>query len=464
MSALVRFRTHRALPLPLPLLLLPVAGAGGVLIVLLGPLPLPLPLVAVLPAAVLLSLAATRCADAALAAGLALVVVVPFYAGPYVAGSLAVTPMTAVALALLPAAWLRRHDVRLVALDGAVAVLVLLRAVSYLLNFAGGAGAAAGLVLGTALPYVVLRLLTARHDLTRLTAGALVAGSVPVSLVALGERVGAGNLFFTLLPAGYQAEQWARPELRFGVVRAEASFGSPLAFGLFLALVLVLGLALALTTTSQLTRAATGAAGVLALLALVATLSRGPLLAAGLGCGLWLLLTLRSVAFLRLLALLAGLALVVVVSPAAPTVAVLFDQSQGDTAVSRSAEFRLQVLAVTLDPDQQSLLGRPTPDDGGLTASLVQRTGLKSVDSEYALVFLASGTLALIALVSVALLCVRTALRPGIEPVERAWASGLSATAVALLVVALLTQHSELFWAGIAVVAGIDQRSRERSA
>lgn len=444
--------------------LLPVVAPGAVLLLLLGPVPLPLPLLAVLPLAVLASLAASRRADAALAAGLAAVAILPFYAGPYLAGSLAVTPMTAVCLALLPAAWARRHDVRLTALDVAVATLVLLRIVSYLLNFAGGAGAAAGLVLGTALPYVVLRLLTARRDLTRLLGGALVAASVPLSLVALGERAGAGNPFFTLLPPGNQADQWARPEVRFGVVRAEASFGSPLAFGLFLALVLVLALAIALTTASLVTRLAVSGAGVLAMLALVSTLSRGPLAAAVLGCGLWLLLTLRSVAFLRLLTVLAGLALVVVVSPAAPTVAVLLDQSQGDTAVSRSAEFRLQVLAVTLDPDQQSLLGRPTPDGGGLTASLVQRTGLKSVDSEYALVFLASGTLALIAMVAVALLCVRTALRPGIAPVERAWATGLSATALALLVVALLTQQAELFWAGVAVVAGIDQRARERSS
>ena len=438
---------------------LQLAGPAAVLLVAagLGVAPPALVLLAVVGG--LAALASTRAPHNVLALGLAAVAVVPFYTGQYLVGSIGITPMTALCLVLLPSALAAARSVRLHVLDIAVGVMVVVRGIAFLLNYEGGVGATAALLLGVALPYSVVRILSCRPDFPRAAALPLVVVAAALAVVGIREREGVPNPFFALA-GGYQSEQWARPELRFGTARAEASFGHPIAFGMFLALALVLCLVLVLVTTSAAARLALTAAAALVLLALTATLSRGPLVVAVLAVATWLVLDGRRVDVLRLLPLGAVVVLALVLTPALATVQALVEQSSGDTRESRSAEYRLEVLEVVLDEEQFGLLGAESRQAESVGGSVALRTGLKSVDSEYAVVYLTSGALALGALLVVAAAMVRTSARRGLQPLERAWSLGMAASCVNLLTVALLTQHSELFWAGAAVVAGIEQRYR----
>jgi hypothetical protein len=439
---------------------LTLVGVTAVLLVAAERTPVPRELVTAAACVGALALIALRRPAAALGVATAVAVVVPFYDGRYVSGSLGITPMMAGCLVLLPAAATHLRDVKLVWLDGVVALLVALRAASLALNYSGRLGAAAGLVLGTALPYVVFRLFSRHADVRRLLAWVLVVASIPMSVIGLQERYGTPNPFFTLLPTGYQGDQWAHAELRGGGVRAEASFGHPIAFGMFLALVLVLAVALAMTERKGWHRlVALGAAG-LALLALTATLSRGPLLVGAIGVTAWFLATLGRLHVLRVAAVLGMLVVLAFTTPVAATVERLYAASTGDTREARSAEYRLQILALARDPEQFSLLGKEAPGDEGFSVALTTRTGLKSIDSELALVFLANGALPAMALVGAGLLVTVVCFRPGLSPVDRAWAVATAAGYINLTTVALLTQQAELFWASTGVVAALAQTSR----
>jgi hypothetical protein len=369
--------------------------------------------------------------------------------------------MAAGCLILVPVVFARAHQVRLGWLDGAVASLVVLRGLSVALNYSGRIGGIAALVLSTALPYVVFRVLGIGADVRRVLAWVLVIASIPLSVVGLRERAGTPNPFFTLIPPGYQADQWAHPEFRGGGVRAEASFGHPIAFGMFLALVIVLAVALAMTAQAGRQRLVAAAAGGLALVALTATLSRGPLVVAALGVAAWLLATVGRLNVLRLAAVFGALAVLVVTTPVAATVQRLQAATTGDTREARSAQYRLEILSVATDPQELSLLGKETTSTDGVTAAVVERTGLKSIDSELALVFLANGALPCLALIGAGVLVASVCLRPGLNPVDRAWATATAAGYINLTTVALLTQQAELFWASTAVVASLAQRTKE---
>lgn len=440
---------------------LTAATAVGVLSASAGVVPVPLELLVAAAVGVALAAMAFRWPLVAVTLGSALAICLPYYAGRYVAGTLGLTPFAAVCLVLLPAAIALRGEVRLRLLDVAVGALVLLRAVALTLNYSGGIGGVAALVLGVALPYAVFRLLGTRADVRHALAWVVVLTAIPLALVGLRERAGVPNPFFAF-PAQYQAAQWAHPEFRGGGVRAEASFGHPIAFGLYLALALVLALALALTARLVWQRAVAAVACALALLALTATLSRGPMLVAALGAVAWLAVSVGRLNVVRVGAVAGVLVVAAVATPVWSTVKALASASTGDTREARSAEFRLEVLRVMADPAQLSLLGKLAPGDEGLSASLAQRVGLKSIDSEFALVYLSNGLLALVALLAAAALVTVVALRAGLSPVDRAWAVATAASYVNLTTVALLTQHAELFWISTALVACLAQSPRER--
>lgn len=427
----------------------------AVLVVGAGRTPVQPAVAVLLPGYALAALAVRRHPRAGVVIGTAFAIATPIYYGRYAIGTLAITPVITAALLLLPLALSRRHLVRLGALDLAVGVFVLLRVVSLLLNYATGVGAVGGLLLGVALPYVVLRLLTARAD-PALLAGVVVAAGAALSVVAIGERTGQGNPFFTWLPATYQPEL-AHPSLRLGVVRAEGSFGDPIGFGMFLALALVLGVCLAVTGRTASRRVACLAADGLILYGLTATQSRGALLVAVVGITGWLVLT-RRLAVLRLGVLVAAVAVVAVTTPALNTVLALADSSTGDTRESRSASYRLEILDVVRDPNTYSLLGQRTEDTGGVTLSVSSRVGLKSLDSEFALLYFASGVLGALAFTAIVVLVLRVGAMRGLHPLERAWVVGVGASYLNLLTVALFTQEAGLLWGWTALTASVAQR------
>lgn len=419
---------------------------------------------AVLICAVVLARLASAWPRAALVVLVVLGAAVPYYDGRYVTRALALTPVAALCLVALPAAVAGVRSVRMTSLDWVVIAYFLLRTLALVVNFGRGAGAAAGLLLSTALPFAVGRLLVSDAARALLAARATVVVGACLSIFALVEHAGGGNPFFTWTRPTYQAEQWARPEERLGSVRAEASFGHPIALGLFLVVVVTLGVTLYLHEARRLRALWLAGAGVSGV-ALVATLSRGPMAVGGLAVLALLVLSASRVDVRRLVVL--G-ALVLAVSATTGVLSTVRDlRSSSATADSRealSAQYRFKVLDVALDPGEFSLLGKQEVLDNGragVTASTESRTGLKSVDSEFALVYLSAGLLTAVAYTGVVLLLLRACALRGLGMADRGWVLAVSAVALGSLTVALLTQQGELWWLAVGVVGGVLQRHRD---
>jgi hypothetical protein len=157
------------------------------------------------------------------------------------------------------------------------------------------------------------------------------------------------------------------------------------------------------------------------------------------------------------------LAVVLAFTPALSIIDALWTASVGDTPEAASAEYRRDVATAAFDADQFSLLGRETRGDAeGASRAGAERIGIKSIDNEYAILFVAGGLLTLIVFVVIGLLVLRTALSGWLDPVERAWAIAIVAAFGNLATVALLTQLSDLVWISIGVIASLAQEGRSQ--
>ena len=405
----------------------------------------------------LVSRLANRYVLAATTAGLVVIGLVPVYAGRVLPGThLGLTPAVAVTLVLALAALNHLPRLRLVPLDVAVAALCVLRVASYLFNFSGDIGAAIGVVLYVALPYAVFRLLSLREGFSRVAATAVVVIGAVVGGLAILEHGGTANPYFRLPSSGYEYADFAQEQLRFGQIRAEASFGHSIALGMFLALALVLAVALAVRTPEVWTRVAIGAGSALMLLGLVDTLSRGALLALGIGVALWVMLEVRRMRADHVIAAVGVGLVLLLATPLSGRVTDLVTSQ--DTNVSLSSEHRFAILDLVRDPEQFSLLGHKTASDSGVTTDVEERTGLNSFDNAYALVYVANGLLSALAFLTVGVLAFRVLVLPGVTPLERAWVAGLCAATINLFTVNLLTQYKDFYWLAVAVAASTWQR------
>jgi O-antigen ligase len=413
-------------------------------------------------AVVATSMLAAKRLDIAAPVAVALIALVPVYWGRALGGfGLAVIPVTVAAVVLLPGAIEHVRGVRIVGLDIAVGIYLLLRGLAFLLNYSTGAGAAAGFITRVAAAYLLGRLLALLPGLRHRMAAALVLAGGALAIAARFELSRGDNFFFSLMHPSFQAT-WARPELRFKTLRVEASFGHPIAFGMFLALVVVLSLALAVSPSRR------GPAWLyflisgLALVALLDTLSRGPLLIAAVALVIWVLREHRQVTPSRTIIAAVGLAALLIFSPAILIVNALWASSSGDTREARSATYRIEVASLITDPNQFSLLGQQTVEEGGVTTATSSRVGLKSLDNEYALIFVTGGALSLAAFLVIVLMVWRVVLAPGLDAVDRAWMSALGVSMLGLATVALLTQFSDLFWMSVGIAASIGQGLPQR--
>lgn len=393
----------------------------------------------------------------------AAIALIPIYWGRRLGGfGLAAIPVTIAAAALAPAALRSVWRFRAVGLDAAVAVFVVFRSVAFFVNY--DAGSASGFLTQVAAAYVPFRLLGLIPGMRRrLTVAVVTAGA---ALAVLARFEGSGdNVFFRLFPVGYQAPAWARPELRFGTVRAEGSFGHPIAFGLFLALALVLTVAVLFTTDRRRTRAqaALTVAAVLVLVALLDTLSRGPLLVGTTALVGWTWYERRRVTPWRVVGGGVAAATLLAFTPALIIVSALWSSSRGDTREARSAEYRLAIASVVTDPDEFTLLGRRAEGLGSGTNLVGRQVGFKSLDNEYVVVYVSGGALSLLAFLWIVAAVIRTALAPKLDALDRAWALSLASAMVGLVSVALLTQYTSLFWIAAALVACVAQEGRKSS-
>jgi hypothetical protein len=411
----------------------------------------------------LLAYVAERRTQAAMGVAIGLVVMLPVYWGrPVVGLAIMAVPATAAAAVLALPALRALPAVRWGLVDAAYLGFVGFLAVAAFLNTTSGTGAAAGLVWRYAIPYVVWRALAPRAPRWVTLARILVATGTAMAVFALVEKATGSNWYFGALPAGYQTELAVSLE-RFGSVRAEASFGEPITFGMFLGMCLVLAVTLAVASGRRAERLlALGVVGVLAA-AVLASGSRAALGVAGFGL---LVQAGRFVtpAYLKRFLVIAMLATAALMSTGflSTVSATLATVSGTDTREGRSAQYRFDVFEVLGDSRNYTILGEPaTEGASGVAALAVERTGLKSLDNQYAFLLVTGGVLSLASFLLVGFTVLREALtRQSRDLFERAVTSGLASLFAGFLVVALLTQLADLFAILVALLAGARQSRR----
>jgi hypothetical protein len=393
--------------------------------------------------------------------GFAATALIPVYWVPVPSG-IPVAPVigSIVAIVLLPAAAVAHRGRRWVPIDVAVLAFVTLSAVAAYADSGAATSFSAQLVATAVLPYLAARLLADELGRRWMAAGTVAVATV-LSVVGIREHAGVTNPFFTLVKPKYLGSQWARPELRLDSVRAEASFGHPIAFGMFLALSIALTLWLARDVQRLWMRVTLlGVAGV-QLVAMSDTLTRGPFLALAIAVVLALPTALKGRRWSRTVIGAAALAAIVALTPVASTVTTLWNRSSGTTSEANSARYRLELLSTMTDGANFSWFGKPADQqEGGIAGSARERIGVVSIDDEYTVVYLQSGFFALLAFLGVGLCVWWAALRRRMSLGSRAWGLSALGATVAITTVALFTQYVEIFWMLIGVVAAIDEHRR----
>ena len=423
-----------------------------------------LPLVPVLALAVLVLVAvvALRFPRPGLYAAVALIALVPIYWGrPTLGRSLVAVPATVAALALILPALTLIRDVRPQALDAWYVAFIGFLALAGFLNVSHGTGAGLGILWRYLLPYVVWRALSVRWLNFRALLWVLVAAGCVLSGLAMEERATGSNPFFTWVRPVYQADQWARSNYRNGVIRTEGSFGEPISFGLFLAVCVIAAVALVVTVKQlQLQLVLLGAAAVM-MVAIVDTQSRVALGVAVVGAAVYLLRVFSPRRAARIVVIGAIAVAAVVMTPLAGEIQHAISSQQGTSLEAASAQYRLTVLDVLERPSSYSLIGHRNDQATGVSDLGVIQSGLKSLDNEYAYVLVTGGVLTFGALLGLALTLIIGSLRiADPDPLSAAVSTAMATVAVALLVVALLTQFADIFGIGVAVLATQAQRRK----
>jgi hypothetical protein len=276
------------------------------------------------------------------------------------------------------------------------------------------------------------------------------------------ERATGTNWYFTALRPGYQTELAVHLE-RYGAVRAEGSFGEPITFGMFLGMCLVLAVTLAVASGRRAERLlALVVVGVLAS-AILASGSRAALGVAAFG----LLVQagrFATRAYVKRFLLVTMLAVVALAATgfARTALLTLSTVTGTESREARSAQYRFEVFEVLGDPSQYTVLGRPAATGAtGVSSLAVANSGVKSLDNQYAFLLVTGGILALGSFVMVGVVVFKEALtRQRRDLFERAVTSGLASLFGGFLVVALLTQLSDLFAILVALLAGARQARR----
>jgi hypothetical protein len=290
------------------------------------------------------------------------------------------------------------------------------------------------------LPYFGFRVLLYDARARAAFAPCVIAAGVVVALLGLWETIrGRNPLVAAAVPrytdAGY-VTTWNVPLHRDGHLRAEATFGHPIAFGMFL----VIPLAFALVRPARRYQFASA----LLLASCAVTYSRGPWLAAVVVVVLTVGWYWRRAA---LIALAVGAAAVLL----DPIRRVILESGQATTEPGQTAWYRLGLLNRALD--HATLVGHPFADFQTSIANFPDVTSL------LAATIVQTGALGALELLVIAWLAVRVlpkARRRG-KPDDYAAAVALVASLFGLLTVTLITNYQFFFWALLAYVAHVSQ-------
>jgi hypothetical protein len=144
----------------------------------------------------------------------------------------------------------------------------------------------------------------------------------------------------------------------------------------------------------------------------------------------------------------------------------LRDASFQEGSVQATGEYRIEIFEVASRAENFSLLGKPIPEDQdalGFNTSISAQTGLRSIDSSYALTYLAFGALTAIAFVGTCFLLASAAFRTRLSLINRAWAAAILGVLVNFVSANLIAQFTHIFWIGAGIVAAALQASKERA-
>jgi len=422
-------------------------GVGVIAVLTLGPLlaysiatsgsfPLPLVMLGIL----VLPFAALQYPHAAMAIGV-LVMALPYTWSPHVpkiGGAFGVL----VGLALAFSAVIVLRNFRPTAVDWLVAIYAVTPTPIALLN-GQGFHLVTLLAPATTFPYFGFRWFFHATGARRTFPTAVIWAGIITSVLGVIETVGGRN---PILPAQtFNApgtpQVWDVPLHRNGILRAESTFGHPIAFGMFL----LIPLAFAASRPGTRYLLATG----VILAGELVTLSRGPWLGAA---AVMLVLSRWNRRRITVAVALAAVAVFVI-----PPLHALILQTGGTSSESgQTAHYRLGLITGAFH--HLTFFGH----EGSDITLLIP--GFADVTSWLAVVILNRGVIGLVELIAFVLLVVRLVLlarRDGGRDYLAAGAAMIGQL-VGLLTVTLITSYEFFFWASLAYLVATAQDSEQR--
>ncbi len=406
-----------------------------------------------------------------------LLALVPVYASPQI-GHILLMPAAGAAWILAGVLMWRclvldGYWFRATAVDVAVGVFALFMAVSATLSPQENVSSYLELVFSWGGIYVAARLLLREtHRPTFLVATSFALVTALLAPVAILETAGRSNPFFAFQFDPVQSAAWAKEAGRLGQMRAEASFGHPIALSMFAATSALLSLAMAINTAQPRSRLVWFGLAILAVGVQTLTLSRTGWVMLTLGVVVLSLTTASGAARRRLIAtILVALTVVTAtlfVSTSSSQLQLLSgsgigagaDMTAGSAEVANSGAGRTALLNRALQPGVLQAWGSPV---NRITPAVSNPTD--STDNEYVLLAEEWGLIPLAAFVLVGLTLMPLILRSRFRESEPVVALPIAAFAslVGLFFVAFITQQQLMIWLLLGASGAIAERVRSVS-
>ncbi|MGD9737105.1 MAG: O-antigen ligase family protein [Solirubrobacterales bacterium] len=421
----------------------------------------------------LVSLALTQPARAFVALA-AIVALIPTYAAPAV-GSLLFIPGCALAWAVAAVLMWRNtiergFPFRPTALDILVGLFFLLMWISLSFSEQAKSQELQNDLFAWLGPYLATRLLLAEvRRPVAVIAAAFALVTVIVAPFALLETMGVSNVFSNLKFNNAEAEAFGNEQLRLGAVRAQASFGHPIALSMWVSVSALLSLAMAVYSRTPKERRLWVALAAIGVGVQVMTYSRTGWLILVLGVFL-LALTTAVRAARRRLSWVIGLAGVAVfalmLSGNAPSALQIIPSSGGSGTAEEAANFRdsgayrEKLLERALEPGVLGIWGNPFNKVTPAVSSTNSAT-----DNAYIILADTWGlipTFALFAIAAGLLTAIALARRRDAGPLVALPIAALTSLA-GLFFVAFITNEQAMIWLLIGAASAASERALRRS-
>ncbi len=319
-------------------------------------------------------------------------------------------------------------------------------------------------------PFLAARLLL--QDVRRpafVVAASFAAATVLLAPVAIAESLGRENPFLNFQYNSTEAEVWGAAASRLGGIRAEASFGHPIALSMFVSVSALLSLGMAIYVKTHKERFGWLALAAVGVTVQALTLSRTGWLILVLGVILLAITAAMRAARRRLAGIFAAIGLavfVLTVTGSAPEELQLIPSDSNSAegfAFRDSGEYREALLERALEPGVLGLWGNPVNKVTPAVSSTNQAT-----DNAYIILADEWGLIPTFALISIAvLLLISIALsrRRGAGELVLLPIAALTSLG-ALFFVAFITQQQMVIWLliGAASAAGVSASRPSRSA